>query len=117
VIENCKSEAIYRYRQYSLHDLQPPPVQQHDFRSGNQRCDGLFLPLARRNWSASSSAGYSYGFNGKELDKSNEFGTSNVYNYGFRIYKSSMGQLLSMDILTRSHPELRPYQFICNTLI
>jgi RHS repeat-associated protein len=62
-----------------------------------------YFPFGAPNRSVSSSAGYRYGFNGKELDKSNEFGTANVYDYGFRIYNPSIGRFLSVDPLTRSY--------------
>jgi RHS repeat-associated protein len=74
-----------------------------------------YFPFGAPNRTVSSSAGYRYGFNGKELDKSNEFGTANVYDYGFRIYNPSIGRFLSVDPLTRSYPELTPYQFASNT--
>jgi RHS repeat-associated protein len=76
-----------------------------------------YFPFGAPNRTVSSTAGYRYGFNGKELDKSNEFGTSNVYDYGFRIYNPSIGRFLSVDPLTRSYPELTPYQFASNTPI
>jgi RHS repeat-associated protein len=76
-----------------------------------------YFPFGAPNPMVSSSAGYRYGFNGKELDKNNEFGTSNVYDYGFRIYNPSIGRFLSVDPLTRSYPELTPYQFASNTPI
>jgi RHS repeat-associated protein len=74
-----------------------------------------YFPFGAPNRTVSSSAGYRYAFNGKELDKSNEFGTANVYDYGFRIYNPSIGRFLSVDPLTRSYPELTPYQFASNT--
>lgn len=53
-----------------------------------------------------SGTNYRYGFNGKENDK--ETGTQ---DYGFRIYNTSLGKFLSVDPLTKSYPELTPYQF------
>jgi RHS repeat-associated protein len=76
-----------------------------------------YFPFGAPNRTVSSTAGYRYGFNGKELDKNNEFGTANVYDYGFRIYNPSIGRFLSVDPLTRSYPELTPYQFASNTPI
>ncbi len=76
-----------------------------------------YFPFGAPNRTVSSSTGYRYGFNGKELDKSNEFGTANVYDYGFRIYNPSIGRFLSVDPLTRSYAELTPYQFASNTPI
>jgi RHS repeat-associated protein len=76
-----------------------------------------YFPFGAPNRTVSSTAGYRYGFNGKELDKNNEFGTANVYDYGFRIYNPSIGRFLSVDPLTRSYPELTPYQFASNSPI
>lgn len=60
---------------------------------------------------------YRYGFNAKELDKSGEFGSLTHYDYGFRIYNPSIAKFLSVDPLTKSYPELTPYQFANNTPI
>lgn len=60
-----------------------------------------------------SGSSYRYGFNGKE--KSDEiYGDGNIYDYGFRIYNPRIGKFLSVDPLTRSYPELTPYQFASN---
>lgn len=56
---------------------------------------------------------YRYGFNGKEKDDNGEFGNTH-YDYGFRIYNPSIGRFLSVDPLTKSYPELTPYQFASN---
>jgi RHS repeat-associated protein len=76
-----------------------------------------YFPFGAPNRSVSSTAGYRYGFNGKELDKSNEFGTSNVYDYGFRIYNPSIGRFLSVDPLAKDYAWYTPYQFAGNTPI
>jgi RHS repeat-associated protein len=76
-----------------------------------------YFPFGAPNRTVSSTAGYRYGFNGKELDKSNEFGTANVYDYGFRIYNPSIGRFLSVDPLTKDYPWYTPYQFAGNTPI
>ena len=55
--------------------------------------------------------GYRYGFNGKEKD--NSFGATS-YDYGFRIYNPQIAKFLSVDPLTKSYPELTPYQFASN---
>ncbi|HSI74964.1 MAG TPA: RHS repeat-associated core domain-containing protein [Lunatimonas sp.] len=60
---------------------------------------------------------YRYGFNGKELDDSGEWGGQNNYDYGFRIYNPSIAKFLSEDPLTASYPMLTPYQFGSNTPI
>lgn len=65
---------------------------------------------------AGMSGGYRYGFNGKEND--NEIkGEGNQQDYGFRIYDPRIGRFLSEDPLTKSYPELTPYQFASNSPI
>ena len=59
--------------------------------------------------------GYRYGFNGKEKDK--DINSLTAYDYGFRIYNPAIGKFLSVDPLTKSYPELTPYQFASNTPI
>ncbi len=60
-----------------------------------------------------AGTGYRYGFNGKEMD--NEVsGQGNQYDYGFRIYNPRLAKFLSVDPLTRTYPELTPYQFASN---
>ncbi|MEM9337254.1 MAG: RHS repeat-associated core domain-containing protein [Bacteroidota bacterium] len=60
-----------------------------------------------------TAASYLYGFNGKPKDDAGEFG-STVYDYGFRIYNPSIAKFLSVDPLTKSYPQLTPYQFASN---
>jgi RHS repeat-associated protein len=60
---------------------------------------------------------YRYGFNGKENDSDGEFSSLTHYDYGFRIYNPAIGRFLSVDPLTKSYPELTPYQFASNTPI
>jgi RHS repeat-associated protein len=67
------------------------------------------------NTTLSGTNGYRFGFNGKELDKSGEWGSLTHYDYGFRIYNPSIGKFLSVDPLTRGYPELTPYQFASNS--
>jgi RHS repeat-associated protein len=57
-----------------------------------------------------------YGFNGKENDNEVK-GDGNQQDYGFRIYDPRLGRFLSVDPLTKSYPELTPYQFASNTPI
>jgi RHS repeat-associated protein len=52
---------------------------------------------------------YSMSFNGKMDDE--ETGTQ---DYGMRIYNPSLGRFLSVDPLTKTYPELTPYQFASN---
>ena len=59
-----------------------------------------------------SSANYRYGFNGKEKDKETVNGST--YDYGFRIYNSSLGKFLSVDPLYKKFPWYTPYQFAGN---
>ncbi len=56
-----------------------------------------------------SNTNYRYGFNGKENDP--ETGTQ---DYGMRIYDGRIAKFLSVDPLTKSYPELTPYQFSSN---
>ncbi|MCG8331792.1 MAG: hypothetical protein MI974_29165 [Chitinophagales bacterium] len=60
---------------------------------------------------------YRYGFNGKENDGRFQWGGATHYDYGFRIYNPAIGRFLSVDPLTRSYPELTPYQFAQNSPI
>jgi RHS repeat-associated protein len=72
--------------------------------------------LKGRELYASSDVKYRNGFNGKERD--NEVaGSGTVYDYGFRIYNSSLGRFLSVDPLTMSYPWYTPYQFAGNKVI
>ncbi len=67
-----------------------------------------------RKFSAGSV--YRYGFNGKENDNEVK-GEGNQQDYGERIYDIRLGRFLSTDPLTKSYPELTPYQFASNTPI
>lgn len=73
------------------------------------------MQLFGRTYSASSSK-YRYGFNGKENDNEVK-GEGNQQDYGFRIYDPRLGKFLSVDPLTKSYPELTPYQFASNSPI
>ena len=57
---------------------------------------------------------YRYGFNGKEIDEEGEWGSTTVYDYGFRVYDPGIAKFLSVDPLTRSYPWYTPYQFAGN---
>ncbi|MBK9379707.1 MAG: hypothetical protein IPN39_00045 [Chitinophagaceae bacterium] len=67
---------------------------------------GMLMP--DRKYSAGT--GYRYGFNGKEKDTEGPV----QYDYGFRIYDPRLVRFKSVDPLTRSYPELTPYQFASN---
>jgi RHS repeat-associated protein len=58
--------------------------------------------------------GYRYGFNGKENDRSGEWGLGLVQDYGFRLYNPGLGRFLSVDPLRESYPWYTPYQFAGN---
>jgi RHS repeat-associated protein len=60
---------------------------------------------------------YRFGFNGKELDKSGEFGSLTHYDYGFRIYNPSIGKFLSVDPMIAKYPSLSPYTYVTNNPI
>ena len=76
-----------------------------------------YFPFGSEMRKGTGAIAYRYGFNGKELDKSGEFGSLNHYDYGFRIYNPAIGRFLSVDPLTGDYPELTPYQFASNTPI
>jgi RHS repeat-associated protein len=58
--------------------------------------------------------GYRYGFNGKENDRSGEWGLGLVQDYGFRLYNPGLGRFLSVDPLTTSFPWNSTYAFAEN---
>jgi RHS repeat-associated protein len=58
--------------------------------------------------------GYRYGFNGKENDRSGEWGLGLVQDYGFRLYNPGLGRFLSVDPLTESYPWNSTYAFAEN---
>ena len=60
------------------------------------------------------SAGYRYGFNGKEQDSPGMGGGGNTYDYGFRIYNPKIAKFLSVDPLAGSYPFYTSYQFAVN---
>lgn len=57
---------------------------------------------------------YCYGFNGKEKDDEGEWGSSTVYDYGFRVYDPGIAKFLSVDPLAPEYPWYTPYQFAGN---
>jgi len=57
-----------------------------------------------------ANTNYRYGFNGKENDNEVK-GEGNQQDYGMRIYDPRLGRFLSVDPITKSYPELTPYQF------
>lgn len=59
------------------------------------------------------TAGYRYGFNGKEADPEN----GNQYDYGFRIYNPQVARFLSVDPLMAQYPGWGPYSFAMNSCI
>jgi RHS repeat-associated protein len=79
---------------------------------------GLVLPgRSYNNTAYSTTNAYRYGFNAKELDKSDEFGSLTHYDYGFRIYNPSIGRFLSVDPLTHKMPGHSPYCYTLNNPI
>src|SRR5690606_13412753 len=67
------------------------------------------MGLVDRSFNAES---YRYGYNGKENDEE-----TRLQDYGFRVYNPGLGKFLSVDPITKSYPELTPYQFASNTPI
>jgi RHS repeat-associated protein len=66
--------------------------------------------------SYAASVKYRYGFNGKENDNEVKV-EGGQQDYGMRIYDTRLGKFLSVDPLTKSFPELTPYQFGSNSPI
>ena len=56
---------------------------------------------------------FRFGFNNKERDDEVN-GNGNIYNYGMRIYNSSLGKFLSVDPISMKYPQLSTYQFGSN---
>jgi RHS repeat-associated protein len=73
---------------------------------------GMMMP--NRIYSANRS--YRYGFNGKENDNEVK-AEGNEQDYGMRICDPRIGRFLSVGPLSKSYPEVRPYQFTSNRLI
>jgi RHS repeat-associated protein len=73
-----------------------------------------YYPFGLEMTGRTESAGYRYGFNGKEKDTPGMGGGGNTYDYGFRIYNPKVAKFLSVDPLTKSYPMLTPYQFASN---
>ena len=63
-----------------------------------------------------NSSSYRYGFNGKENDNV-IMGEGNFEDYGMRMYNIRIGRFPNVDPLTKSYPELTPYQFSSNSPI
>ncbi|MEW6773873.1 MAG: RHS repeat-associated core domain-containing protein [Bacteroidota bacterium] len=66
-------------------------------------------PLYGRRW----SAGYRYGFNGKENDDE-IIGKGRWQDYGVRMYRTDLGRFFSPDpliVFQKKYPELSSYQF------
>jgi RHS repeat-associated protein len=61
--------------------------------------------------------GYRYGFNGKENDRSGEWGLGLVQDYGARIYSPGLGRWLSTDPLKGKYPDWSPYVGMANNPI
>lgn len=75
---------------------------------------GMLMP--GRIYTFGGDSSYRYGFNGKENDNTIK-GVGNSQDYGERIYDGRVGRFLSVDPLTKSYPELTPYQFGSNSPI
>ncbi len=79
---------------YSQHSIQSP--------------FGMVMP--GRNWQAGSAEGYGFGFNGK-LKEDKIIGNNITYDFGARIYNSTLGRWFGPDNLTKKYPSLSPYIF------
>ncbi len=76
--------------------------------------ESIYLHFGMQMPGRKSSGGYRYGFNGKENDNEVK-GEGNQQDYGMRIYDGRIGKFLSVDPLTKSFPQLTPYQFASTT--
>jgi RHS repeat-associated protein len=74
------------------------------------------MQMVGRKYTATTGAGYRFGFNGKEKDGEVK-GESNQQDYGMRIYDPRLGRFLSVDPLTKGFPYYSSYQFAGNTPI
>ncbi len=75
--------------------------------------DGNNTTSGNTSGSGGENNSYRYGFNGKENDDEVK-GTGDQQDYGMRIYDGRLGKFLSVDPLTRSYPQLTPYQYASN---
>ena len=85
----------------------PRIIAQHDY-----------LPFGlsyQRSSDPVGDGGSRYGFNGKEKDDDGEWGSSTVYDYGFRVYDPGVARFLSVDPLAPNYAMLTPYQFASNS--
>ncbi len=64
-----------------------------------------------------SGSSYRFGFNGEENDNDVKNVEGGQQDYGMRIYDPRAGKFLSIDPLTKSYPQLTPYQFAGNNPI
>jgi RHS repeat-associated protein len=71
------------------------------------------MQMPGRKYSATTSAQYRYGFNGKENDNEVK-GEGNQQDYGLRIYDTRLGKFLSVDPLSKKYPHYTPYSFAGN---
>ncbi|HEY4063618.1 MAG TPA: RHS repeat-associated core domain-containing protein [Puia sp.] len=65
---------------------------------------------------AMNTAGYRYGFNGKENDNEVK-GVGDQIDYGMRVYDPRVGRFYAIDPITQKYPALTPYQFASNSPI
>jgi RHS repeat-associated protein len=88
-----------------FHHYEPEQYDSRDyyaFGSESRSCENPWVPKHTTK----------QGFNNKE--KSHKTNSQTNYDYGFRIYNAGIGKFLSVDPLTKSYPELTPYQFASN---
>jgi RHS repeat-associated protein len=70
------------------------------------------MNMTGRKYTATSSTGYRYGFNGKE--RSSEI-ASDDYDFGARMYDARLGRWLSVDRGSDSYPSITPFAFAINS--
>jgi RHS repeat-associated protein len=72
------------------------------------------MQMVGRKYTATTGAGYRFGFNGKEDDKDINIG---VQDYGMRIYSERLGRFLSVDPIAKNFPWNSTYAFAENSPI
>ncbi|MEL6944395.1 MAG: RHS repeat-associated core domain-containing protein, partial [Bacteroidota bacterium] len=71
------------------------------------------LEMPQRGYAVSDE--YRYGYNGKEAEHNEEFGSVTNYDYGARIYNPGIARFLSIDPLMATFPQWSPYNYAANS--
>ncbi|WP_367389828.1 RHS repeat domain-containing protein [Lewinella sp. LCG006] len=105
--------AVISDRRFSLTgDEEDPRYRAYTINASEYYPFGLEMEGRKFNFSD-----YRFGFNGKEADSDDEWGSATHYDYGARIYNPSVGRWLSLDPLQEEYSSISPYTFVANTPI